>query len=90
MGYTTNFEGRFNLNKKLTDELMEELHLLHEERHDDGDGFFPSLYCQWRPTSDGMGIEWDRRDKFYEYMEWLTIVIEMMLDLIMKEELHLL
>ena len=35
----------------------------------------PSLWCQWRPTEDGMGIEWDEGEKFYEYDEWLKYLV---------------
>ena len=29
----------------------------------------PGLWCQWTPTQDGMGIEWDGNEKFYNYTE---------------------
>ncbi len=32
-------------------------------------------YCQWRPSDDGMGIEWDGVEKFYNYVEWLEYLI---------------
>lgn len=35
----------------------------------------PSLWCQWIPTEDNMGIEWDGDEKFYCYDEWLTYII---------------
>ena len=35
----------------------------------------PSLWCQWTPTSDRMGIEWDSGEKFYNYTEWLVYLI---------------
>lgn len=35
----------------------------------------PSLWCQWMPTDDGMGIEWDGGEKFYYYVEWLEYII---------------
>jgi hypothetical protein len=35
----------------------------------------PGLYCQWQPTSDGRGIEWDGQEKFYKYVEWLQYII---------------
>ena len=34
----------------------------------------PSLWCQWRPTDDLQGIEWDEGEKFYNYVEWLEYI----------------
>lgn len=36
----------------------------------------PSLWCQWTPTDDGYGIQWDGGEKFYKYTEWLEYLIE--------------
>ena len=36
----------------------------------------PGLWCQWTPTQDGWGIEWDEGEKFYEYVEWLQYIID--------------
>lgn len=36
----------------------------------------PSLWCQWKPTEDGEGIEWDGNEKFYCYVEWLRYLID--------------
>lgn len=35
----------------------------------------PGLWCQWRPTPDATGIEWDRCSGFYDYVEWLEYLI---------------
>jgi hypothetical protein len=35
----------------------------------------PGLYCQWQPTFDGRGIEWNGYEKFYKYVEWLQYLI---------------
>lgn len=35
----------------------------------------PGLWCQWVPTEDKMGIEWDEGEKFYNYVEWLEYII---------------
>lgn len=32
----------------------------------------PGLWCQWTPTRDGAGIEWDEGEKFTYYAEWLN------------------
>lgn len=39
----------------------------------------PSLWCQWTPTSDDCGIEWDGGEKFYNYTEWLVYLIHKVL-----------
>lgn len=111
MGYTTDFEGRFKLNKKLDDDTYNFLTKFNETRRMkrkfpdnkygvdgeffvDGDGDFgqdrddsvveynqpprtqPSLWCQWRPSDDGMFIEWDGGEKFYSYVEWLAYLVQ--------------
>lgn len=35
----------------------------------------PGLWCGWRPTQEGMGIEWDGGEKFYNYIEWLQYIV---------------
>jgi hypothetical protein len=123
MGYTTQFDGQFNLSKPLTDEqgyyldtfaatrrmkrnpdiLMTQHNGQHglngdygkdgeffclideDDNDDDVTGILnyneppstqPSLWCQWIPTEDNMGIEWDGNEKFYCYDEWLTYIID--------------
>jgi hypothetical protein len=41
----------------------------------------PGLWCQWVPTKDGLGIEWDGGEKFYDYTEWLKYIIANFLEL---------
>ena len=36
----------------------------------------PGLWCQWVPTENDDGIEWDGGEKFYHYTEWLAYIIE--------------
>lgn len=36
----------------------------------------PGLWCQWVPTHDRDGIEWDGSEKFYYYVEWLKYLIQ--------------
>jgi hypothetical protein len=36
----------------------------------------PGLWCQWIPTLDMQGIQWDGNEKFYNYVEWLEYIIE--------------
>lgn len=112
MGYTTDFNGRFDLDKRLDDETFDFLNKLARTRRVkrkiegfgvegeffvDGDGFMgqdhddtiidgnqppstqPSLWCQWVPTEDHMGIEWDGGEKFYHYVDWIEYIISKVL-----------
>lgn len=82
MGYTTDFNGILKLSKQLTVGDKKELQDFAEERHGGNmnvyDGF-PGFWCQWVPTEDGWGIEWDQGEKFYEYVEWLRYIIQHLL-----------
>lgn len=40
----------------------------------------PGLWCQWVPTDDGWGLEWDGGEKFYNFVEWLEYLIEKVLE----------
>ena len=40
----------------------------------------PGLWCQWQPTYDKQGIEWDGGEKFYSYIPWLRYIIEKVLE----------
>ncbi len=35
----------------------------------------PGLWCGWVPTKDGGGIKWNKKEKFYNYVEWLNYLI---------------
>lgn len=74
MGYTTDFDGRFELNKPLTVPDANALKEWAGERHEGVN--IPGIWCQWVPTHDGVGIEWDGMEKFYGYVEWLEYIIE--------------
>ena len=79
MGYTTDFEGRFDLDKELTIEQSTILKRLSEERHGgDLQAFegFPGFWCDWVPTEDNKGIEWNGTEKFYDYVAWLQLIID--------------
>ena len=125
MGYTTEFEGKFALDRPLSEAQAEYLHKFNATRRmkrrahiaatmtdpvreavclslggDDapyftgGLGFMgqdrdasvvdggntepdgqPGLWCQWVPTEDRCGIEWDGGEKFYRYAEWLQYLM---------------
>ena len=36
----------------------------------------PGLWCQWIPTEEGDGLEWNGGEKFYHYIEWLEYIIK--------------
>lgn len=122
MGYTTDFDGVFTLNKPLDEEtqtylenfartrrmkrdpkVLEQLGFGPAESFGvDGEFFVneddvenygqkrdesileyntppatqPGLWCQWIPTDDGLGIEWDGGEKFYDATEWITYLID--------------
>lgn len=74
MGYTTEFEGEFKLDKPLGPDMIAWLKNANE-----GD-LWPrprecAGYCQWIPNEDGTAIRWDGQEKFRSYMEWLRLVV---------------
>lgn len=113
MGYTTDFEGQFKLNKQLSTDDLNFLKKFSDSRRmarnvgpeygiegelfvDGSDDCFgpqdksvidynrppktqPGLWCNWVPTDDGMGIEWNGHEKFYDYVEWLQYLINRIL-----------
>ena len=122
MGYTTEFCGKFTLDRQLSPEHAEYLRAFAGTRRmkrnearasllpdpvreaaglpvgPDG-GYFvggedlgqaetpdiveyngppagqPGLWCQWVPTEDDRGVEWDGGEKFYNYVEWLRYLV---------------
>ena len=124
MGYTTEFQGTFSLNKALTEDQVTYLTKFSETRrmkrnakfaatlpdpfrnavglpigneaeyfvggvgdfgqdddlsvidHNDPPKNQPGLWCQWVPSADGEGIEWNGGEKFYYYVEWLNYIIK--------------
>jgi hypothetical protein len=36
----------------------------------------PNFFCQWTPTEDGAGIEWDGGEKFYDAEDWMYYLIK--------------
>lgn len=75
MGYTTDFRGLFELNRLADDPLVVALHDLYKakpRKH----GANPEGYCQWILSKDRMGIEWDKQEKFYDYVVWLKYIID--------------
>jgi hypothetical protein len=74
MGYTTEFTGKFKLNKKLSPQMSMKLKHFADERHDPKD--MPDYWCNWVPTYDDMGIVWNGAEKFYNYIGWLQYLID--------------
>ena len=81
MGLNTNFHGKFFLDRPLTPEhkaILEEFADTEHEDDEEGMGYDaqpPTVYCQWVPTEDGAGLEWDGVEKFYYYGPWLEYLI---------------
>jgi hypothetical protein len=75
MGYQTNFEGKLNIDKKLSLDDYQWLIKWNDDRHEDLEQKL-SYYCQWKPTEDGLHLEWDGNEKFYAYVEWLEYLIK--------------
>ncbi len=82
MGFSTIYLQPFHFDRPLSQEQAEELVEFSETEHEDddgqpgGDGKPPTYYCQWIPTKDRMGLEWDKNEKFYFGHEWLVYLIE--------------
>lgn len=36
----------------------------------------PGLWCQWVPTEEADGLEWDGGEKFYDAAEWMQYLID--------------
>jgi len=78
MGYTTEFSGKFKLNKQIDFNLLKQFEKLNDGENIGIEGQIEG-YCQWTPTEDGKAIEWDGGEKFYDYVEWLKWVIDNLL-----------
>jgi hypothetical protein len=76
MGYTTEFTGQFDLNRQMDSfTIWDKLHEWSENpKNNPING-----YCQWEFTDDRKHIKWDGNEKFYEYQEWLQIIIDQLL-----------
>lgn len=79
MGYTTDFYGKFKLSRKLSDEEFKILTDFSEERHGGNiqhDSEYPGFWCGWAPTDDRKHLAWNGSEKFYNYVEWLELIID--------------
>lgn len=78
MGYTTEFDGEFKLNKQLdTDTLLRFQDVLNSDVVTyKGNGLDLHGYCKWAPNKYATAIKWDGNEKFYDYEEWLNYLIK--------------
>ena len=79
MGCDTTFTGSFRFNKPVTEKLRVLVNDFADERHYPRNERVPGYYCQWIIGTDYDGNEalvWDENEKFYDYVEWLKLLIE--------------
>jgi hypothetical protein len=88
VGYSTDFYGKFKLSRKLSDEEYKTLVDFSEVRHGNNhhllagqDPEYPGFWCQWVPAEDREHLEWDGNEKFYDYVEWLELIIDKFFEL---------
>jgi len=74
MGYNTNFDGQFDLNKPLSIEDHEFLTKFSENAHEYG------CWCNWVPNEFGTAIVWDGNERFYDYIKWINYLIKSILE----------
>ena len=90
MGYTTIFDGRLKLSKKLTDnELidyhnnwLEPRHTIHDDEYTTGREDAPGIWLKWNIYEEEGDhyLEWTGAEKFYRYYEWLELIVEKFLE----------
>jgi len=82
MGFSTIYLRPFHFDRPLAPEHAKELLDFSETEHEDadgnpgGNGKPETYYCQWIPTADGTGLEWDKNEKFYFGTDWLVYLID--------------
>jgi hypothetical protein len=77
MGYSTYFSGAMDLDKPLTEEQKKILDEFSSKDHH-GESYAPGYgcFCGWVSDSRGEAIEHDGNEKFYDYVEWLQIIVD--------------
>jgi hypothetical protein len=80
MGYDTSFIGRLTFNRELTIQEKNWYEAIFADEVEGARllGGRYSKYCQWEITKDGMGLHAEG-EKFYEYIEWMKVVLDMVL-----------
>lgn len=76
MGYTTKFHGQIKVDPPLGPAACAMLREFSQTRHCEIGQEWPSMYCQWVPTTNGDAIEWNGGEKFYGSLEWMRYLIE--------------
>ena len=87
MGYTTNFEGCFDIKPNISVEHAELINTFianfndnvwvrKSERTIELDKDAPRNRCGWYIEGDISSIGWDGQEKFYDYVEWLKFLIK--------------
>ena len=77
IGYHTDFDGKFTLDKPITEEHSDILKKFADERHEASK--YPGIWCQWIPNEEKLAIVWDESEKFYEYTAWIKYLIRVYL-----------
>ncbi|SDV49238.1 hypothetical protein [Chitinasiproducens palmae] len=77
MGYSTRFSGVLSLSRKL---ILKEARAILEFNDEPSKIENPPVrgYMQWVPTETLDGIMWDQGEKFYDYIEWLTWLCDLL------------
>lgn len=86
MGYDTNYNGSFELDKELSlsdfNELIELNNTRHEKylntKYEDDPRETPSLYCPWTPSENGLFIEFDGLEKPSGEIFWIREICKIL------------
>lgn len=69
MWYTTSFSWKIEFNRPLSIKEKNILDWLSDTETD------ISWYCQREVSNDWLSLEWDWWEKFYDYVEWMEIIM---------------
>ena len=78
MGYQTEFMGKVELVPGLSPEQVNTLREFSEKRHEDLEQrqrSYPGYWCDWVPDALGTAIVWNGGEKFYNYVDWMKVII---------------
>jgi hypothetical protein len=82
MGFSIIYLRPFSFDRVIDQSHSNILITFSQTEHEDefgnsgSDGKPPTCYCQWVPSKDLLGLEWDKNEKFYYSKEWLVYLIE--------------
>lgn len=77
MGYTTSFDGVFEITPHLSKKLMREINQFCEERHGGPSKAFdgmPGFWCDYE--TDGESLFWSGKEKSYDMLQWLQYLLD--------------